>query len=244
MGMIFDIQRGCTDDGPGIRTTVFLKGCPLNCLWCHNPESKNPYPQKYTDGTKTVGYECTVDEIMKTVLADRKYYQASGGGMTLSGGEPLMQPEFSWDLLKEAGKNDIHTCVETSGYSSEAVLDGFLGATDLFLFDIKAPPSSHRELTGAGSERILSNLEYLYRNKAKILLRCPIIPTKNDTEEHFAYLKELQVRFPDLAGMQLMPYHNLGVDKGRRLGLNAEFSMDNPSREQIDQWREKTGIKL
>lgn len=99
-------------------------------------------------------------------------------------------------------------------------------------------------MTGVGSEKIISNLEYLYEHKAKILLRCPIIPTKNDTEEHFAYLKELKARFPDLLGMRLMPYHNMGVDKARRLGMREEFSVENPSREQIDEWREKTGTSL
>lgn len=237
--MLFDIQRGCIDDGPGIRTTIFMKGCPLNCIWCHNPESKSPVQQQYLDKSKTVGYTSSVTEVMAIVMKDKAFYKASDGGMTISGGEPLMQPDFAYELLHCARENDIHTCMETSGYADESVLERLLPVTNLFLYDIKAPVSTHKELTGVDNKVIMSNLSYLYRSKANLILRCPIVPTQNDTEEHFSYLRLLMKEFPDIIKLQLLPYHNMGVEKGRRLGIKTTVCMDNPGKDQIERWYEK-----
>ncbi|GLC79743.1 glycyl-radical enzyme activating protein [Lacrimispora brassicae] len=238
MGIVFDIQRGCIDDGPGIRTTVFFKGCPLKCIWCHNPESKSSEIQQYIDHTKTVGYICSVKEVMSIVRLDKAYYKASGGGITVSGGEPLMQPDFLYELLSSAKAEDIHTCIETSGYTSEEVLKRILPVTDLFLYDIKATAQMHKELTGVENNVIIKNLQYLYESNGNIILRCPIIPTKNDSKEHFAFLRSLRRKYPNIINIQLMPYHNLGVDKERKLGLEPLLCIDNPSKEQINQWNE------
>lgn len=239
MGLIFDIQRGCTDDGPGIRTTVFLKGCPLNCIWCHNPESRSSAIQCYLDHSKSIGYQSSAAEIMNVVRRDLAYYQASGGGITLSGGEPLMQPDFAFELLSIAAGEGIHTCIETSGYTSQAVLASILPVTDLFLYDIKAPAATHKKLTGADNTVILKNLDYLYRKQAAIILRCPMIPTLNDSDEHFAFLRFLKRGYPGILDLQLMPYHNMGIQKSVRLGETPGLCLDNPGKDLIEQWHKK-----
>ncbi len=238
VGMIFDIQRFCVDDGPGIRTTVFFKGCPLNCLWCHNPESKKSVMEQYSDTGETIGYHASPEEILAVVLKDRDYFAASGGGMTLSGGEPLLQGAFAAELLSLAKTAGLHTCVETCGFVSQEILREILPYTDLFLYDIKAAPDMHLRYTGQESGRILDNLDFLYRQKAPICLRCPIIPGVNDTGEHFSFLSSLQKQYPRILGMELMPYHNMGVGKAKRLGEPEPFYRENPSPDQIRDWRE------
>lgn len=239
MGRIFDIQRGCIDDGPGIRTTVFLKGCPLNCLWCHNPESKSFEIQEYLDKKKCVGRDVTVEEVLALVLADKSYYEASQGGMTVSGGEPMMQPDFTYELLAGAKAQGIHTCMETSGFARQEIVERLLGVTDLFLFDMKAPSSLHRQLTGVENDLILSNFRYLYEKGANLLVRCPIIPTKNDTEEHFAFLRSIKRDYPNILDLQIMPYHNMGNEKARKLGMDVLFDAKNPQQDQIQQWKDR-----
>lgn len=243
MGMIFDIQRTCTDDGPGVRTTVFFKGCPLRCRWCHNPESHAVCPQQYADTGEMIGYDAAPEQVVETVLADRAYYEATGGGMTLSGGEPLMQPEFARTLLLLAKEQGIHTCVETCGYAAWQSFEEILPYTDLFLFDVKTTPEKHLHWTGVSSRRILDNLDSLYHAGAQILLRCPIIPGVNDTETHFAFLQGLLEKYPRLQGMQMMPYHNLGVGKAKRLHLPGMLELSNPSAEQIAGWRKALGCE-
>lgn len=239
MGTIFDIQRFCLDDGPGIRTVVFLKGCPLNCLWCHNPESQRPEIQRYTDNDEIIGRKTDITKVMETVLRDLDYYQQSGGGITLSGGEPLMQPSFCEELLLNAKAHGLHTCIETCGYAKRPAFERVLPHTDLFLYDIKAAPELHRKLTGQDNRLILENLEYLLQNGAAVHMRCPIIPQINDNETHFAYLASILKRFPSIQAVELMPYHNMGVGKSRRLGEKEPFYRDNPLPAQIDKWRDQ-----
>lgn len=243
MGVIFDIQRFCVDDGPGIRTTVFLKGCPLDCIWCHNPESKSSRPQHYVDGSKLVGFQSSVDEIISIVLRDKAYYEESGGGLTLSGGEPLMQPNFAFELLETAKRVNIHTCVETCGFIDQSVMEKVLPVADLFLFDIKATRTTHKQFTGVENTLILSNLYYLHDRDAKIIMRCPIIPTINDTEEHFKYIASLSKSLPNLLAIEIMPYHNMGVAKAEKLGIKDSFCLENPTQEQIKDWKKKL-VKL
>lgn len=237
MGNIFDIQRFCLDDGPGIRTVVFFKGCPMNCLWCHNPESKAPAVQRYSDTGETIGYTAQIGEIIDTVLKDRDYYQHSGGGVTLSGGEPLMQADLVLKLLIQLKKLSLHTCVETCGCVRQSTVASVLPYTDLFLYDIKAMPSVHQKYTGKSSQLILSNLNYLYESGASIQMRCPIIPGINDTLEHFTFLASLLKKYPDIQEAEIMPYHNMGIAKARRLGEKEPFYCDNPSVEQTELWR-------
>jgi glycyl-radical enzyme activating protein len=265
-GMIFDIQRSSLHDGPGIRTAVFLKGCPLHCAWCHNPESQSKTfdisfrsescalcgtcvntcqrgAHKIVDGVhiydrslcdlcgecvdaclyealKLAGQTQTVDQIMATILRDRLFYEQSGGGLTISGGEPMLQADFTLALLQAARAEGIHTCLDTCGWASQRAFEQVLPFVDLFLFDFKASdPAAHKELTGVSNELILSNLDFLVRKGASIRLRCPLIPGINDTPEHLEGIASLHQRYPGLDGIDLMAYHNVGNAKYERYRL-------------------------
>jgi len=281
VGRVFDIQRFSVHDGPGIRTTVFLKGCPLRCAWCHNPEGMNSsqtisyLPSKciacgecvricehhahslektgengssvihtydrerceacgrctaHCDARalEAVGRTLTVEEVMSEVRQDKAFYAASGGGLSISGGEPLAQIDFTLELLSAAGREDIHRCVETSGFSSWARFRAILPVVDLFLFDFKETDRSlHVEFTGQSNELILSNLRSLHDGGANIQLQCPIIPEFNDREEHIDGIAALALSLPNLAGVQLLPYHPLGKSKIERFGLGATANLPN-----------------
>jgi len=263
-GVIFDIQRFALHDGPGIRTTVFMKGCPLRCLWCHNPESQSfeielsfdeskcddcatcvqacrhgvhaLIPEHVVDygdcqaigacveacpsgSLKLIGREVTVEEILDEVLRDRQYFERSGGGLTVSGGEPLSQFNFTYRLLREAKRHGLHTCLDTSGMTSRERLIVVAEFVDLFLYDYKATDAEvHRRLTGVTNRRILSNLAHLYETGARIVLRCPLVPGINDTREHLAGIAEVSIRYPNLEGVELLPFHNMGRDKYVQIG--------------------------
>lgn len=221
-GIVFDIQRFAIYDGPGIRTTVFLKGCPLRCVWCHNPESWSLEPQDSLnpDGsTRIIGEELDVATVLNEVMADEAYYKRSGGGITISGGEPLAQYEFCLALLKASKERGLHTCLDTSGHVPTKRLLAVLPYVDLFLFDYKVTdPQKHQELTGVPNGLILENLKQLSSRGAKIILRCPLIPGINDDDQHLAGIAALEASYPDLVGIEIMAYHNMGNDKALRLG--------------------------
>lgn len=227
-GIVLDIQRFSLHDGPGIRTTVFLKGCPLRCAWCHNPESWEREPQIFhkADGTKRLcGRQMTVLQVMEEVCADHLYYETSGGGMTVSGGEPMAQLPFLKALLTQAREQGIPTCIETSGFAAPQSFREILPLTDLFLFDIKAvSPELHRKYTGGDNTGILENLDLLCHAGARVLLRCPIIPGINDTDEQIAGIAKLANSYSQIQGVQIMPYHDLGVEKWRELGYPYTLS--------------------
>ncbi len=221
-GIVLDIQRFALHDGPGIRTTVFLKGCPLRCLWCHNPESWTFEPQEATneDGSiKIFGEEKSVADVLQEIVADKAYYERSGGGITISGGEPLAQYEFCKALLVASHEQGVHTCLDTCGHVPTSRLLDVLPYVDLFLFDFKVTDSGlHKELTAVDNDLILRNLESLYSLGAKIILRCPLIPGINDSDEHLAGIAALDKQYPNLVGIDIMAYHNMGNDKAIRLG--------------------------
>ncbi len=280
-GWITDLQRFSLYDGPGIRTTVFLKGCPLHCQWCHNPECIAPRPQLRYLAARCVGcqrcagvcpqgvhsfseqehqlerdrcIQCgacvsvcpgeallltgrrqTVGEIMKPVLADRRYYETSGGGLTISGGEPTQQPEFLLALLREARAQGISTAVETCGACSEALLAQVAELTDVFLFDFKeTDPQLHKRWTGQDNRRILANLDWLQSHGARVILRCPLIPGCNLRQDHLEGILSLLARYPGLEGCELMAYHKLGIAKYKELGLNYALDAQEISPEQKD----------
>lgn len=285
-GRIFDIQRFSIHDGPGIRTTVFLKGCPLRCLWCGNPESISPRPQlSFTaercigcgacvgactagairldasgramvdrqrcnhcgacatvcdpQALEMVGRDATVGEILDVVLRDADYYAQSGGGLTLSGGEPLLQPDFSEALLHAAKGRGLHCCVETSGYAGWEVLDRLRLAVDLWLFDYKeSDPNLHARHTGRELQTILQRVRQLHDSGAAILLRCPMIPGHNARREHLDGIAALARSLPRLRGVELLPYYDLWRAKLRRLGLRTELpeSVKPPSPETVRSW--------
>ncbi len=187
MGIVFDIKRFAVHDGPGIRTTVFLKGCPLRCRWCHNPESMEAspcrLPKTYQVGTSTfteteaVGSEMSVEELMRELRKEKVFMEESGGGVTFSGGEPLFQPSFLKEMLMACKAEHIHTVVDTSGYASSTALDSVIPFTDLFLFDLKIIDSElHLHWTGVGNSIILANFDRLISAGARVRVRIPLIP--------------------------------------------------------------------
>jgi len=268
-GTIFDIQRSSLHDGPGIRTTVFMKGCPLRCAWCHNPEGLTASPllsflpekcigcgrclpvcrpqghritegrheldrskcvacglcarECYAGALEMIGRDVTVDDVLEIVLRDRFFYESSGGGLTLSGGEPLLQAAFCKALLQQAKQVGLHTCVETCGQYSYDRLEAVAPYVDLFLYDWKESDTArHLASCGAGNERILANLRALDGDGRRIRLRCPIIPGFNDRPDHFEGIAGLARSLHNLEGVELLPYHPLGVSKLRRFGLDHE----------------------
>ncbi len=288
-GLVFQIQRFCVNDGPGIRTTVFFKGCPLRCIWCHNPESKSSEPEMFfapdrciscgqcanicpqgchafhlledgrvvhdfdrsrctacgkctevcfTGALELVGRYMTVDEVMEQVRRDKPFYQKSSGGLTLSGGEPLFQPEFAEALLRAAKEEGFHTCVETSGYAKSNLFARLVRYVDLFLFDYKVSSvSDHKRLIGAACGVNLRNLQLLNGLGAEVILRCPIIPSCNDTQIHFAQIASIANRMRCVLEVQIEPYHPLGKSKSALLGKT--YPLDDltfPPKELVEEW--------
>ena len=284
-GIVFDIQRCSLNDGPGIRTTVFLKGCPLRCIWCHNPESYHPEPQvmyiarKCTlcgrcavvcpqhsvspagheidragciacghcaevclcDAIEICGRTMSVEEVLAEVRKDRLFYRTSGGGLTLSGGEPMFQADFALALAKAAQEEGIHVAVETSGMCRWDVLEGMLPYTDLFLFDCKeTDPARHRAFTGADNTLILENLRRLNDSGAHIILRCPIIPGCNDREEHLKAIATLAGSLDHVQRIDVEPFHPLGLGKEAQLGIAPRMEVPDtmPADSQVEEWME------
>ena len=236
-GIVFDIKRGGVKDGPGLRTSVFLKGCPLRCAWCHNPESQLPQPETAVDGS-VCGRMMSVDEVMAEVLPDIPFYSTSGGGLTLTGGEPLSQPDFALALAKAAKAAGIHVALDTSGHAPWNTLERFLPVVDLFLYDIKAADSDrHRELTGVDNGLVLANLERLDAAGAHIFLRCPLVPGINDDEAHLAAVGDLAERLAGVEEVTVEPYHPVGLEKYRKFGKKPPLAQTEfPPKEKCEAW--------
>ena len=282
--IVFDIQRASLHDGPGIRTTIFLKGCPLDCIWCHNPEAIAEKRQLFfyfdkctqsgacvkvceddvhhlIDGKHTIDFEkCTfcgkcveacnfnalkiigtemnVDDVMREIMADVDFYANSGGGMTLSGGEPLSQFSFSKELLKRCREKGVNTCVETSGFVSASRFKQILPLVDIFLFDYKITDSDkHRKYTGVPNETILENLDVAYKHGIPIILRCIIVPGINDNDEHFMGICDLNTKYPNLKGIEILPYHTMGNNKRTSIGANETLThLETVPPETAEKW--------
>ncbi len=221
-GRIFDIQRFSIHDGPGIRTIVFFKGCALRCRWCCNPESQHSKIETMTDdnGKITVfGKDVTVGEVMQTVLKDRPYYRRSGGGITLSGGEFLFQPDFAEGLLKTSVDEGISTAVETTSFAQFSVIERVLPYIDNYLMDIKhVDPIKHKMFTTQSNEIILENAKKIAPIARRMVVRVPVVPTFNDTKEEIRAIAQFAATLKGVEEIHLLPYHRLGQDKYRWLG--------------------------
>lgn len=225
-GRIFDIQKFSVHDGPGVRTIVFLKGCVLRCKWCCNPESQHyEIEQMETGGKrKTVGQDVTVAEVMKEVLKDRVYYRRSGGGLTLSGGESLCQPEFAAALLRAAKDAGLNTAMESTACAPMDTIRALLPYLDLFLMDIKHIDSEkHKRFTGRDNHLILQNAKQLALEANHLIIRVPVIPTFNDTPEEIAAIAAFVSEIKPGGEIHLLPYHRLGQDKYKGLGRRYEL---------------------
>lgn len=283
-GTIFNIQKFCINDGPGIRTTVFVKGCPLNCLWCHNPESKSTKMELFfdsrkcigcgrcvqicdnkchsisdgihlyarencfscgacadgcvTDALEQVGYEISVEDALKEVLKDEIFYKNSGGGLTISGGEPMAQFDFTYALLKAAKEKGLHTCMETCGFAPTERYEKIAPLVDIFLFDYKLTDSAlHQKYTGVPNEKIRENLLRLDEMGVSSVLRCPIIPTVNDTQEHFQGIAVMANDLKHVLEINIEPYHPLGSGKSDMLGKEYQLKdLTFPENETVESW--------
>ena len=227
-GRIFDIQRYSVHDGPGIRTIVFLKGCVLRCRWCCNPESQEYRIQtmKVMGEEKVIGRDTTVAEMIAEVEKDRPYYYRSGGGMTLSGGECLCQPEFSRDLLRAAKERGINTAIESMACADFEKIRQLLPYLDLYLMDIKhTNPEKHKEFTGRSNELMMENARRVaLSGQTRLIIRVPVIPSFNDTVEEIRGIAEFADTLPGVEELHLLPYHRLGQDKYE--GLGRKYLMD------------------
>jgi pyruvate formate lyase activating enzyme len=235
-GIIFDIKRFSVNDGPGIRTTVFFKGCPLTCWWCHNPESRSCDPEPISITRKlngrdfhlqeVVGKKVTVEEVLVEIEKESIFHETSGGGVTFSGGEPLFQPEFLAGLAAACSQRNIHTCLDTSGYCDPGLFRSFIPGIDLFLFDIKIlDRDKHVQYMGCPNDDILVNLFQLDRAGGKYIIRVPVIPGINDDRESLDDLGNLLLQLQNPGKeIHFLPYHDLARHKLKNLGMENKMN--------------------
>lgn len=291
-GIVFNIQRFSIHDGPGIRTTVFLKGCSMSCFWCHNPEGRKPRPEIMyhadrciscgecvevcpnsahaldegihvfdrsscrtagacvnvccSEALEMIGREMTVDEVVVEVLRDKPFYETSGGGVTLSGGEPTLRGDFSHELLARLKASGVHTAIETCGNCHWRDLESLLPVTDLVMLDLKSlDPDVHKDVTGVGNDRILDNAQRLAQTPVPLLLRTPIVPGVNDDTQSLdlvtSFVLSLMERRASCVNgtdapirYELLTFHRLASDKYRSLGMDyAASKLEAPRREKM-----------
>ncbi len=244
-GIVFDVQHYALYDGPGIRSALYLKGCPLRCLWCHNPESQVRKPQlaycKATCGqgraTQMIGEEVSANEAATRLLVDREFFEFSGGGVTITGGEPTSQPDFLIAVLKRLRSEGVHTAIETCGFFSPALIEELINWVDLFLFDIKhLDPLAHRRATGVSNERILENFAALLDRVGpeRLTARIPVIPGYNGDEESMRAILHFLAQAGYQGEVHLMPYHDWARGKYESLGRRAQLAgLSVPAPEQL-----------
>jgi len=238
-GFIFDIRHFSIHDGPGIRSTIFMKGCPLSCIWCHNPESIGFHPETYVrtnrlNGkifhiTETVGKKMSVEQVMNEIENEIIFYDESKGGVSFSGGEPLSQPNFLKALLKACHQKELHTAIDTSGYASTSVIQNILPYVHLFLFDLKlANDSEHQKYTGVSNQLILKNLEFIYHSGKPIIIRIPLIQHITDTDENLRKIRAILQLYPHIKRVDLLPFHTIAKSKYERFGKNYPLYHADP----------------
>lgn len=250
-GRIFNIQKFSVHDGPGVRTIVFLKGCPLRCRWCCNPESQSFEIQKMNIGgkEKIVGRDVTAGEIIDDVIKDMPYFRRSGGGITLSGGESLVQADFAEALLTLAKEFSISTAIESTAFAPFETIERLLPKLDYYLMDIKHMNSEkHKEFTGQPNELILENAKRIAEYKGtELIVRVPVIPTFNDTEEEIFEIASFASKLNGVSEIHLLPYHRMGEDKYKGLGREYKMSGIYPptdtKMENLKRVASRAGIK-
>ncbi len=224
-GIIFDLKKFAIHDGPGIRNTVFMKGCPLDCTWCHNPEGRKCVPEKIIIRNKaskeeSFGREIAIDDLLSEIEKDKVFYEQSGGGVTFSGGEPMSQIEFLAEILQLCKKNKISTAVDTSGYAPFECFEKIYDLTDLFLYDLKIMDDTlHQKYTGVSNKLILDNLTKLAAMGNKVIARIPIIPGQTDSKENLNNISDFLIPLKNITEICLLPYNKLGEDKRERFGI-------------------------
>jgi pyruvate formate lyase activating enzyme len=260
-GLIFSVKRYSIHDGPGIRVTFFMKGCPLNCIWCHNPEGISPVQESVLktnriggsefSRSEEVGKYYSVEDILEILEKEKVFLHQSKGGITFSGGEPLLQFEFLLKSLEASKAAGYHTAVDTSGYSSGERYKSIVPYTDLFLFDIKhLDEDRHLELTGMTNTGILKNYHFLMESGRDIMVRIPVIPGYNDDYDHLTRLKHFisSTRSDSLKKICLLPYHKIGQSKYKRFNIPYRMrSIEPPSKERMKELKEffaETGVKV
>lgn len=286
-GCVFNIMKYSIHDGPGIRTTVFMKGCPLTCWWCHNPESQQVkrqvvrFPDRcigcgkcaeacttgaiaiedkrmkvdikkciscgscaevcYAGAVEMAGKAMTAAEVIKEVEKDNIFYEESGGGVTFSGGEPFMQPEFLLEMLRSCKKKGIHTTVDTCGFVKKDILGEHSEFIDLFLYDLKMmDDAKHKKYTGVSNELILNNLKELTKLGKRIFIRIPIIPGINDDDANLEETGKFLSALNGIEQINVLPYHNIAMEKYKRLG--EEYSLADiktPSDDRMNEIAQK-----
>jgi pyruvate formate lyase activating enzyme len=260
-GLIFSVKRYSVHDGPGIRVTFFMKGCPLNCLWCHNPEGISPFPEiaikadrigdREFSKTEEVGKYYMVDTILEILDKEKVFMNQSKGGVTFSGGEPMLQFEFLLEALKTCKEHGYHTAVDTSGYSSVENYKSIIPFTDLFLFDIKnLDDAKHIESTGVSNIGIIDNYKFLLDSGKDIMVRIPVIPGINDDPGHMERLRHFlaSTKTDSLKKINLLPFHKIGSSKYKK--FNIPYRMGNvepPDKDKMEKLKEffmETGIKV
>ena len=295
-GLTFDIKRFAVHDGPGVRTTVFLKGCPLRCVWCHNPEaiSRKPevffHPERciscltcvegcpngaqqvtstglrvyarehcrlsgicvencYSGALELAGRAASAEEVMAQLREDASFYETSGGGVTLSGGEPLLQSEFATEILRRCKAEGYHTAVDTCGQVQWRVFEQVLPYVDLVLYDLKhISPEQHQRYTGANNHLVVENLRRLSGYGASVEVRMVIIPTINDSREFIEGAARLLASLENITAVRILPYHRLAGSKYTKLGKeNTMPDVDSPSNEamlRIASWIRRFGLEV
>ncbi len=260
-GLIFSVKRYSVHDGPGIRVTFFMKGCPLSCWWCHNPEGISPEQQTVIQTRKVgekefsrreiVGRYYSIDELLEILDRERIFLEQSGGGVTFSGGEPLMQPEFLLEALKACHEKGYNTAVDTSGYSSAESFLAIMPYTDVFLFDLKHTDDNlHLEYTGVSNIRILENLRMITGMGKSVIVRIPVIPGINDDDLTLRSMRDLlgSLNRENPVSISLLPFHKIGMTKYGKFGL--QYRMNNtipPTSKRMNEFKlffAETGLKV
>ena len=226
-GKIFDIKRFAIHDGPGIRTTIFFKGCPLNCSWCHNPEAL----------VEQTGRDIKVEQLLGEILKDAIFYEQSGGGVTFSGGEPLLQPQFLLNAVEACKNEDIHVALDTTGFAEPQLFQSVAAGIDLFLYDLKImDEKSHKKELGVSNQIILKNLEFLNQAQKPTYIRFPVIPGITDLRQNIIDMAAFILSMDCIEKINLLPYHQSASHKYERLRLtNPVIGIEPPSKDKLEQ---------